>query len=175
MHRSSAPFSSPVLAGWLFADLFLVLFVIGLASLPLKSHPAHAKASPSPSTSRPSPSPTPTPTATPVLDRRPLTVTVNVPPASLADPASRRAAMRQIIAGLDRMLRPRHLLDAKVGVVLVFAAGSEADINNAVAEAKIVVAQLPRQDKQFAQATGNGYWSGTGNGIELTIFFFARD
>jgi len=155
----------PALAGWLFADLFLVLFIVGLASLPAKP-PANQIS--------PSPSPSPTPTLHQVLDRTPVSFNVGVPPASLANPATRAVATAKLIRILDQALARRHLLGRHAGFVLVFASGPVTAIGVAIDTANLVVRILRGRDQVFAGAGGAGYWTGAGDAIELKIFFFAH-
>jgi len=72
----------PLLAGWLFADLMLLLFVIGLSFAPAQTVTVSSKPTASP-TAHPSPSPSPSPQPTQrVLNRTYYTIYVNV---SLSD------------------------------------------------------------------------------------------
>jgi len=154
----------PLLAGWLFADLFLVLFLVGLASSqPPKPH--HTV----------TPTPTPTPTSPRVLDRHPVSFWVNVPPAEFQDPATRHAAKSQLLAMLNRKLHEPNLRGQQAGFLLVFAPGPLTGINQAVATAKSVVAIVRAKIPAFSEVSGVGYWGGsTGNSLKFTIFFFAR-
>jgi hypothetical protein len=155
----------PLLAGWLFADLFLVLFLVGLASSPPRPHPP--KLSPHPTAS-------PTPTPPRVLDRTPVSFHINVPPTEFQNQATRRAAKYQLLAGLNRELRRLRLRGRQAGFVLVFASGPQNAIGQAVVTAKSVVKIVRAGNSTFAEATGLGYWSGSGNYIKFVVFFFAR-
>jgi hypothetical protein len=155
----------PLLAGWLFADLFLVLFLIGLASLPPKA----AMAKP-----RKPHLTTPIPTPPRVLDRTPVSFLVNVPPAEFQDQATRQTARSQLLSGLDQKLSQLHLQGQQAGFVLVFASGSENEIDQAVATANSIVNIVRAKDSTFSQASGLGYWSGSGNYFKFVVFFFSR-
>ena len=161
--RRLVPLRLPALAGWLFADLFLVLFVIGLASLPPKPHPRHHT---------PHPTPSPTPTVAQVLARKPVDLTIGVPPGSLADRPTRAGAISELIRKVDHALSARKLTGRQAGFVLVFASGPVTGIGQAVQTANLVVRELRDRDPVFAGAGGAGYWQGTGNAISLKIFFF---
>lgn len=156
----------PLLAGWLFADLFLVLFLVGLASSqPAKPHP----------TATPTPTPSPTPTSARVLDRQPVSFRVNVPPAEFQNPATQPAARSRLLTALKRELHKPKLRGQQAGFLLVFASGPVTGINQAIATAKTVVAIVRDKIPAFSEASGLGYWGGsTANSLKFTIFFFAR-
>ena len=105
------------LAGWLFADLILVLMLVMMASQPdpLVNPPVAAthRASPTP---RRSPSPTPKPTPTPArprtLDLKPVVIHVDGPDASNA----------QIVSSIQSQLAGYQ--GQQAGMVLVFGDGS---------------------------------------------------
>jgi hypothetical protein len=156
----------PLLAGWLFADLFLVLFLIGLASIPPK--PALAKPR------KPHPTATPTPTSPRVLDRTPVSFHVNVPPAEFQNQATQQTAKSQLLSALNQKLDQLHLRGQEAGFVLVFASGPEDEINQAVATANSVVNIVRTKDSTFSEASGLGYWNGSGNYLKFVVFFFSR-
>lgn len=139
-----------LLAGWLFADLFLVLFVISLASLP----PKH----PSPRTSTSSPPPPP---PVRVLD----------PPVNFYIPAS--SATSGLIAALKHDLVTRHLLGRQAGVLLVFAPGPLSGVSQAINTANSVIGIVRSKVSGFSGVQGSGYWSGSGNSFHFKIFFFS--
>jgi len=168
MHRPpSTPLRTPALAGWLFADLFLVLFIIGIASIPAlpkppsqhagrshqRHHGVHHQLG---------------------MDTRPVTLTLPVPPASIADPFTHQAAITTLIRMLDSDFAARHLQGKRVGFVLVFASGPTTAIGQALKTADSVATALRQHDPAFNGAGSAGYWTGSGNAIELKIFFFAQ-
>ena len=159
-----------MLAGWLFADLLLVLFITTLASLPAPAVVPVKTPSPSPS---PSPTPTPQPTAL-VLERNPHTIDVDVPPSDVNDPASRDAAIAKLLSELRQKLAAQGLRGQRAGFVLVFAYGTadSGGIGQAISAANTVLHAIQAKEPGFSQASGLGYWSGTGN-FEFKIFFFA--
>lgn len=154
----------PALAGWLFADLFLMLFVVGLASLPAHrvSHPP------------PRPKPHPTRSVSPrVLDRWPVRFAILVPPSAVQDPATRGQAIAQILRDLNDTLAAQRLQARQAGFVLVFASGPVTGIGPAVATAGQVLRVVRGRDATFAGTSGQGFWTGTGDEFQFEIFFFA--
>jgi hypothetical protein len=107
--------STATLAGWLFADLILVLMLVMMASQPDPlANPTVAathRASPSPSPS-PSPTPTPTPAAPRTLDLKPVVIHVDGP----GTPNS------QIVSSIQSQLSGYQ--GQQAGMVLVFGDGS---------------------------------------------------
>jgi hypothetical protein len=147
----------PMLAGWLFADLFLMLFVVGLASLPPK---------------RPVPRPTPTvsPVAPQVLESKPVRLSIDVAPS---DVRGGQRGIDALIRGLNDQLEQRRLTSRRAGFVLVFAYGPQSGIAQAQDTAQYVIGLVRKQDSTFADASGEGYWTGRGgDDFEFEIFFF---
>jgi hypothetical protein len=164
-----------MLAGWLFADLLLVLFVTAFASLPappVTSGPHPGK------TVKPTQSPSPSPTVTPtprVLVQQPLTFTVaDVSSADVAssDPTTHAAAVTQLLGELQNQLASRRMQGHQVGFVIVLAYGPIDGISQAISTANSVVGILKAKESQFSGTAGLGYWSGS-PGFEFKIFFFA--
>ncbi|HEV2259555.1 MAG TPA: hypothetical protein VGS06_41105 [Streptosporangiaceae bacterium] len=163
----------PLLAGWLFADLMLLLFVIGLSFAPVQTVPAGAKPTVSPS-AHPSPSPQPTQR---VLNRRYYTIYVNV---SLPDLQPGSTAATQLIDGTNAkiaQLAGQHpeLAGKSVAVAVIFGAGPQSYINSAIAAAKTAGNILRAKDSEFAQASFLPEWTGnaTPTFVELILFFYA--
>jgi hypothetical protein len=165
----------PMLAGWLFADLFLVLFIVAFSSQP---------AVPSP-TLTPGPTPTITSTPTPIRPHRPTPVglkqipaniTVDVSPADVDNAATRAHAVAALMSGLRAQLAQKHLLGERSGFVLVFVtsvAGANDPINEAVNVAKRIIPILRTQDAAtFRGTSGEGLWGGSGEDFHFQIFFF---
>jgi hypothetical protein len=165
--RSRGLQRTPLLAGWLFADLFLVLFLIGLASIPLRS------ATPKPHPPRPHPTVKPTPTPPRVLDRTPVSFLVDVPPTEFQNQATEGAAKSQLLGALNQKLDQLHLQGKQAGFVLVFASGPQSGIDQAVATANSVVNIVRTRDSTFSEASGLGYWSGSGDYFKFVVFFFS--
>lgn len=152
----------PLLAGWLFADLFLVLFLVGLASI-----------SPKPHTHKPHPTPPPTHIAPRVLDRRPVSFHLDVPPAEFQGQGTQHAATAQLLAALNRKMGQLHLRGRQAGFVLVFASGPESAIGQAVATADSVARIVRARNSEFSEASGLGYWNGAGDYFKFVVFFFS--
>ncbi len=149
-----------MLAGWLFADLFLLLLVAGLAALP-------ARGTPDPEASGSAsgfPSPPPTPTRPPGLDPDYLTFTLSVSPDAYRAGAEARL-VRQATAKLNAKNPERR----KVGFVLVFAADDRNNAGRAQDTANDVVDSL-RRSPAFAGSAGLGYWNGKNGDFELKVF-----
>jgi hypothetical protein len=171
--RSRESMRLPLLAGWLFADLMLLLFVIGLSFAPVQSATVTAKPGPSPSGSR---SPRPTPTQR-VLNRTYYTIYVNV---SLPELTPGSPAATQLINGTDAKIAQLardhpHLAGKDVAVAVIFGAGPQSDINNAINEAKTAGNILRSKDPTFRQASFLPEWTGnpTSAFVELILFFYA--
>ena len=146
-----------MLAGWLFADLFLVLLVAGLAALP-----ARTAAKPTVSAS-----PTPTPTAThrPGLNPHHLDFTISLSPDQY-----RAGAGNQLLSEVNSRLAsmdPSHRL---VGFVLVFASDDQNDAARADKTATNAYNLLHQRSPYFSVSTGLGYWNGDNNDFEFKVF-----
>jgi len=161
-----------MLAGWLFADLLLVLFVTAFASLPAP----RVMSGPHPGITA-TPTPTPTPTPRPklrVLEQNPQTFTVaDVSPAAVAssDATTKAAAVARLLGELRTQLAAQELQGRQAGFVIVFAYGPADGIGPAISTANSVVTTL-KTEAQFKGSAGLGYWSGS-PGFEFKIFFFA--
>jgi hypothetical protein len=167
----------PMLAGWLFADLFLVLFMIALSAQPSVSQTAHV---------RPGHHPTPV-AAKPqqrALERAPADFWIYVNPAGLSNdaPGSRTASL--LIRDFNTELASLHLQGRQAGFVLVFATGQVGAINDALQEANNAIQIIQEHDAAtFGHVSGEGLWGGQGSGQEgihsgqagfhFQIFFFA--
>src|SRR5271170_2176188 len=115
--RRRATLRIPVLAGWLFADLFLVLFMVALASVPSAS--LAAKLQPSKPTAlkhaaqhKPAKPPKQTKSATPGMTNIPTDICVSQQSPS-------------IVAGFDEQVNRAGMAGRKVGFILVFATGTD--------------------------------------------------
>jgi hypothetical protein len=157
--RKNLTFQRPaLLAGWLFADLFLVLFLVTLASLPSSPHKQNSP-----------PPPPPPPRA---LDK-PVSFTLNVQPSAIQDPATKSAADTQLVQALEGKLAASHLAGRQAGVLLVFASGPPDGIDQAIANANSVISVVRARVPGFGQVSPKGYWSGAGDDFEFEIFFFS--
>ena len=180
--RDSGALRVPMLAGWLFADLFLVLFIVVFSSQPTVATPkpkplAAPSVHPSPAHS-PKPSPTPKQSASLGLEPAPVNIDVSVSPAEIDNPATRSQAAVQLLASLNGQLAAGHHTGLRAGFVLVFAGsvtGASDPIDEAVHVATLVIPILQKQDAAvFGTASGEGLWGGANNLFHFQIFFFAR-
>ena len=145
--RQRRPARIPVLAGWLFADLFLVLFMVALASVPSASlavklqpikpvaskHPAHPKRAKS---------------ATLGMTNVPTNICVSQDSSS-------------IVADFNAQVKGARMGGRKVGFILVFATG--ADPSTATTMATQVLSLIKKTDPDrasFADTGGEGLWGG---------------
>lgn len=159
-----------MLAGWLFADLFLVLLVVMLASQPTISamrqksipvahlkHPQEPKLFPA------------------QLEHKPVNIVVNVLPANLTSGATQGQAAGELLTDITHQLAAQHLQRRRAGFILVFASGSVSDIGQAIESANAAIRILRHRDPaNFGAASGEGLWSGEGDYLHFQIFFFAR-
>jgi hypothetical protein len=154
-----------MLAGWLFADLFLVLLIVGLAALPAKSSIECCE--PPPTTS---PSTTPPPSSSPQrprqgLDPNHIDFTIEFSPADFRNGA-RDELVTLVTAELDR----RNPTRRSVGFVLVFASDDRNNVARAEVTATDVLNLLHDRSPIFVSSTGFGYWNGNHNNFEFKVF-----
>jgi hypothetical protein len=146
-----------MLAGWLFADLFLVLLIIGLAALP--GRPAvHSRGTSSPT-------PTPSPTHSLGLDPHYLKFSITLTPD-----AFRAGSGGQLVNEVNSAMRRLDPTGRLVGFVLVFASDVQANASRAVATATNAFKLLHARSAAFASSTGLGYWNGEHNDFEFKVF-----
>lgn len=152
-----------MLAGWLFADLFLLLLVAGLAALPAKTSVKPVKPNNSPTST---PTPTPTPTHHQGLDPNYQTFDI-----SLSPDAYRAGSHSQLVSEVNAQLNRLGLTHSKIGFVLVFATDNDPNqAERAIITATDAYNQLHRQSPEFADAAGLGYWGGAGSDFQFKIF-----
>jgi hypothetical protein len=149
-----------MLAGWLFADLFLVLLIAGLAALP-------AKTSANPIKPPGSPSPAPSPSATHSLGLDPHYLAFSI---SLSPDAFRAGTRDQLVQDVNSQLSRLNPDHRPVGFVLVFASDDPNDAGRAVRTATDAFNLLHSQSPDFASAAGLGYWGGGGGDFEFKVF-----
>jgi hypothetical protein len=162
----------PLLAGWLFADLFVVLFIIGLASgtIPLASHKKPTVPSASPVASpKPKASPThtrPAPTQQPLMKRTPDNIYITPSPAEFQQLDVSPGSDEQLLNSLLSQVRGK----GKVGFILVFFPG--ADPTPATVAAQAFFAALPTEKPAiFGGASGEGLWDGEVDYVEFQVFY----
>jgi hypothetical protein len=176
-----------MLAGWLFADLFLVLFIVAFASQPTVpvtagkskvSAPTHPATPPVKATRSPAPVPSLSPAPVGV-EQNPQNIAVQVSPLDIDNPATRAAAIAKLLAGLDKQLASLHLTGGTAGFVVIFATSvtdNPDPIDEAVKVANSVLPVLKKQDTAvFGRSSGEGFWGGSnGNYFHFQIFFFTK-
>lgn len=137
------------MAGWLFADLMLVLFLIGLGAQPT-AYPAQATAT-VPATK---PKPTPTPTRPPALSKHPVKMEVR----------TSKDVSKQVRSGLKK----HGLGGDHAGMVLVW--GDHQVIKEGQRIARGVAKKLPKINRPFfGDATIRILWSGRGQSDLVTL------
>jgi hypothetical protein len=140
----------PVLAGWLFADLFLVLFMVALASVPsaslaIKSQPSK------PVALKQAARPKPTKSAPPGMTNTPTDICVSQESPS-------------IVADFNAQVKRTGMAGRKVGFILVFATGTDpgAAVTRAT-EAFNLIKNTDPDKAAFAGSGGEGLWGGESN------------
>ena len=185
--RSADRLRFSLLAGWLFADLFVVLFIISLASGAVPA-PGNGAGSPSPFATAPvatgpvptapettasrTPASRPTPTQRGVLQGTAITKYVPITPAELqavyANPGSQA---RWLLNGLLGQLTSHQKIE-RVGFIQLFLPG--ADSNLATQDATTLVGEFAQLDRaMFGGAATQGLWHGNTDNAEFQIFFVA--
>lgn len=161
------------IAGWLFADLLLVLFIVGLGSQVTKSV-AEPRPSPSASASRKQEPKKPGMRTKPVV----LSVPVRAD-ALLSGPGSRqRAASRALDRELSKELKSPRVAEQTEGlraaVVLAFGQ-TGSDISKGQRLARQVLGELPDiEPSLFKGAAGKPFWNGSAtNRVELWVYLYA--
>jgi hypothetical protein len=174
--RSRDALRLPLLAGWLFADLMLLLFIVGLSFAPTQTSTVAAKPSPSPTVHA-------TPPGIPkqrVLQHNYYTIYVNVQLPSLQSGNLDSAVANQLINGTNAQLRTLvaqnpSLQGKAVGVAVIFGAGPQSEIGAAMSEASDAGSILHAKDPAFEQAAFLPEWTGSqaSTYVELIMFFYA--
>lgn len=142
----------PLLLGWLYADLLLVLFIAAMGNVTAPAEPARAV--------REAPAPAKAPEG---LDPQPITLTVRVDRDRLADgdPAVRRAFDRRVSRRLESAIRERDGLtvrDARVGLAITF--GYDRSLGRAQEVARAANRAAERaQPRLFGNAVVKSYGS----------------
>jgi hypothetical protein len=158
-----------MLAGWLFADLFLVLFIVAFSSQPTvaKTTSAAHQATEKPGAQG--------------LESTPVDFDLPVSPDDLdsSDPDVYDAAKAALLSGVHSELAAKHMLGDRAGFVLVFATsveGSTDPIDEAIKVATSVISMLKYGDPTiFPSGTGGeGLWAGSGDYVQFQIFFYTQ-
>ncbi|WP_046259380.1 hypothetical protein [Streptomyces sp. WM6386] len=147
-----------LLAGWLFADLLLLLFVIALGSLPKQERP-----------DPPGPSPTPSETASPSESAQVAEQGLVLKPCSFTVKTGSAASVR---GQFTEQLRSAGVDGRTAGFVLSFGTAPEPGPGQAAAERvnSVITKEMPR----FRNAPKRGYWKGGPSGnVRIDVFFLA--
>lgn len=155
--RQSARIS--VLAGWLFADLFLVLFMVALASVPsaslaAKSKPAKAR-TPSTAHSIPATSRKHTATSSPGMSNTPIDICVSQESTS-------------VVADFDTQVKRSGMAGRKIGFIISFATGVDPEAADVKATNAFDLIRDTDPDRAaLATAGGEGLWGGESNSCQV--------
>jgi hypothetical protein len=161
----------PALAGWLFADLLLVLFITVFASTTLPSAPPHpARAS----TRRPAPGASHPPRQQQVLILRPHKFILSVPYPGIKNGNGSSAADKAVAAELEHDLKMKNLAHARAGLVEVFGWSPLASGDGTKVAAMTNLAIIDNLSL-FADAYTQSFWNAGSDGtVTVRVFFFAR-
>ena len=189
--------SPALLAGWLFADLLLMLFLISLATQASGSspHPAPTPTrSPTPRPSSPSPSPSPSPSATQGFISKKFCELL-LPLNTNGIDGNDKGAEAQLVSTLNTALIGRDLSEIlddtvnsdgdqasclsqlrrhlRVGVVIAY--GASPDIGTGVTLGQDAVADIIARSPRFSGASSFSGWTGEhgSDAVELIIFFIS--
>lgn len=164
------------LAGWLFADLFLVLFITALATVPAEAWRSNEVSEPR-TAARPTPSPTPTKTADcPVsYDLVPVRLVIqNVSQRKLL--AGDGATQQDLLHKVDAEIGRANLSNHYAGLILAYGLDSNANRTTARAAAKEAGDVIKRNRPMFARASVKefNYERPSGRKFYLDVYFFVE-
>lgn len=165
MRRAARPrFNSLTLAGWLFADMLLVLALVAMGDQgdPVKAAAAKSRpgASPGPSSS-PSPSPSPTPSGPRAVERRAVEISLD------AGPSDSDRIVRQ--------LRERTQAHKGRTAAFVLTFGRNPEVGGGVDYARHVNALLVQaRPEMFTGATTRDFFvqGASGGHADIEIYFY---
>jgi len=165
--RRTVQNTAVLMAGWLFADLMLVLFVVGVGSQPT-AYPAPLQTS-----ATPSPTATPTPTRPPTLSKEPVTLRLKVDFGGLMGSRdARKRAAADLKKKVTAELKRRKLTANRAGMVLIFSSHQDSDVG--VARSGRVADELPKVSGGFfGDAAMRPFWRGERGqsfNVELEIY-----
>ena len=166
-HRFGGSWSRvPLMAGWLFADLCLVLFVVGMGAAPTVLPHRHIVPV---KTTRAAAKPKPL-----ALERRPIDIWVNISPSNFSSQGVSSQAASELLSSLRQQIAAQHMSGHRAGFVLLFASGSISATSQAIDSADTVLRLIRSRDGSvFGQASGEGLWNGQGDDFHFQIFFYA--
>ncbi|MER7817852.1 hypothetical protein [Streptomyces sp. NPDC096153] len=150
------------LAGWLFADMLLVLALVSMGD---RGDPLAARAAARPSTSaeaKPSPTPTPTQTGPRSVERKPVKLHVT------AETGDSTRMVKELRAATSRYE------GREAAFVLTFGKAPEPGAGQAYAREINKSLRKARPD-MFIDATTRDFWNGGVSGAaDLEIYFYTR-
>lgn len=158
-----------LMAGWLFADLMLVLFVVGLGTQPT----SYLEPAPTAQAAEPVPSPLPQPEAPPTLAKEPISVDLSVDFAALRTAgASRDAAVVMMRDQVLAVLQQHGLAEERAGMVLIFS--THENPGEGVARSEIIAESLRGASaNHFGDTTMRAFWrggEGASSAVRLEIY-----
>ncbi|MGW1532288.1 hypothetical protein [Streptomyces aureus] len=163
--RKGFRFTPLHLAGWLFADMLLVLALVSMGD---RSDPlaAQAAAHPSPSSrplgAGPSPEPSPTPSGPRSVERKPVKISVTAAAGDTSRMVERLRAATARYKGRN------------AAFVLTFGKAPEPGAGQAYAN-EINTALRKARPHMFTDATTRDFWNGGASGsADLEIYFYTR-
>ena len=157
------------MAGWLFADLCLVLFLVGMSSVPTVLPHAHS----APRKTYKAKARVAVKSKALALQHRPVDVWVNISPSNFSSQEISSQAASELVINLTEQIAADHMTGYKAGFVLLFASGSINETGQAIDSANAVLRLLRVRDAHvFGQASGEGLWSGQGDNLHFQIFFY---
>ncbi|WP_330239711.1 hypothetical protein [Streptomyces sp. NBC_00525] len=162
--RKGFRFNPVHLAGWLFADMLLVLALVSMGDRgdPLAAEASGASPRPSASTSATAPKPKPSPTGPRSVERKPVKFEVT---ASAGDTDA-------MVSQLTR--KTARYKGRTAAFVITFGNAPETGVGQAYAE-EINKALKVARPTMFRGATPRNFWSkGSTGSADLEIYFFTR-
>lgn len=172
-----------MLAGWLFADLFLVLFIVAFSTQPTVAMSRQTPAAKTMTGAQKATAKTGKPKKPGIqgLESTPVDFVLPVSPADLdsSDPSVYDAAKAALLSGVRSELAGKHMLGHRAGFVLVFAtsvAGAADPIGEAVKVATAIIPMLKHGNPAIfpAGTGGEGLWGGSGDHVHFQIFFYTQ-
>ena len=162
------------LAGWLFADLLLVLFITAFASTTTPSAPPKPPRPPAPSPTASRPAPGPSSSRQPVLILKPVTFILPVPQPGIVGSNGGSAADLALAGELESALRAKGFGHSQAGLVEAFGWSPSSD-GDGIQVARAANLAVTKNLALFANATQQDFWSPGADGtVTLKVFFFAR-
>ncbi|GIH10882.1 hypothetical protein Rhe02_89490 [Rhizocola hellebori] len=158
---------APHLAGWLFADLLIVLFLVALVSVP----PTVAKPTPSASASS---KPSPAPSKPPVLNLKSVDFWVRGVNVNLLL-AGNDSAAQNLVQKFNEELRRNNVQNRRAGLILAFGTAPAHNYQDSLATrvAGKLVEVVSQRVEKFRFVASRLLWTpGDPGDIRVEVFFF---